>query len=103
MPTMKELRAVKEWSQVDLAHELGVSPATVYSWERGTHDIPARLFRKMAGLFGVTMDEIELPELLPKPDLKAMRAAQKAEDEAVEAVMIQAYQTAREAATQYNR
>jgi DNA-binding transcriptional regulator YiaG len=34
------LRQRHHWSQPQLAHELGVSPATVARWERGEGEIP---------------------------------------------------------------
>jgi DNA-binding transcriptional regulator YiaG len=51
---IKEIREKLEWSQEDLAHEVGVSLSTVQRWEKGGGARPSplavrelrRLFRK---------------------------------------------------------
>ena len=35
METIKELREKKGWTQLELANEIGVTPSTIYNWERG--------------------------------------------------------------------
>lgn len=65
MKTIRELRERRGWTQVDLAHEVGVTPSTVYNWERGRTEISALKLRQLAQLFGVSMDEIVLPA--PEP------------------------------------
>jgi transcriptional regulator with XRE-family HTH domain len=53
------LRKRHSWSQQQLAHELGVSPATVARWERGDGEIPqlARLALSWLMAAGATLDE----------------------------------------------
>ena len=53
------LRERHNWSQQHLAHELGVSPATVARWERGDGEIPqlARLALSWLMAAGATRDE----------------------------------------------
>ncbi len=60
MKTIRELREVRRWTQLELAIRLGVTPATVYSWERGKHAPTASKLRAIAQAFDVSMDEIAL-------------------------------------------
>jgi len=48
-------------TQLELANKLDVTPATVYTWERGRNEPRVSQLRKLAELFGVLMDDIELP------------------------------------------
>ena len=42
---LKRLRAIRDWTQEDLAHEVGVCLSTVQRWEsKGGH--PIRIIRK---------------------------------------------------------
>ena len=59
MRTIRELRQERGWTQLELANHLGVTPATVFNWERGRHEPKASQLRAMARLFGVPMDEID--------------------------------------------
>ena len=61
MKTIKELRDERGWTQLDLAYRLGVSPSTIYNWERGRNEPRVSQMRELAGVLGVKMDEIELP------------------------------------------
>ena len=54
-----------DWSQVELARRLGVSPSTVANWERGA-SYPKRKLGKVEQVLGVTLDG---PEPEPEPDL----------------------------------
>ena len=58
--TIRELREGKGWSQLELANRVGVTPSTVYNWERGKYEPRASQFRQIAEVFGVSMDAIEL-------------------------------------------
>ena len=62
MKTIRELREERGWTQLELANRLGVTPATVYTWERGKYEPRASQFRKIAQVFGVSMDDIALVE-----------------------------------------
>jgi len=61
--TIRQLREEQGWTQLELANRLGVTPVTVYTWERGRNEPRASQLRKLAELFGVLMDNIELLEV----------------------------------------
>jgi transcriptional regulator with XRE-family HTH domain len=60
--TIRELREARGWTQLELAIKLGVTPATVYNWERGKYEPTASKLRQIALALGVSMDDIELVE-----------------------------------------
>jgi transcriptional regulator with XRE-family HTH domain len=60
MTTIKQLRERQGWTQVELAHRVGVAPSTVYNWERGKFAPRVGQLRDLARAFGVRMDEITL-------------------------------------------
>jgi len=60
--TIRELRVQHDWTQVELANRLGVTPSTVYNWERGNWEPRATRLRELASVFGVRMDDIKLGE-----------------------------------------
>ncbi|MCC6629127.1 MAG: helix-turn-helix transcriptional regulator [Chloroflexi bacterium] len=62
MQTIAELRRERGWTQLELANKLGVTPVTVYNWERGKYEPGASMFRRIAQSFGVSMDDIALVE-----------------------------------------
>lgn len=55
---LRELRAVKEWSQSDLADKLGVSRQTVNAIETEKYDPSLPLAFKTARLFKMKIEEI---------------------------------------------
>jgi len=55
---LRELRAAKEWSQSDLADELGVSRQTVNAIETERYDPSLPLAFKVARLFKLRIEEI---------------------------------------------
>ncbi len=59
---LKDLRAERDWSQADLAEQLGVSRQTVNAIETGKYDPSLPLAFKIAKLFGKKIEEIFLPE-----------------------------------------
>ncbi len=61
MRTIRELREARGWTQLRLAIEVGVTPVTVYNWERGRYEPKASQFRALARALGVSMDDIALP------------------------------------------
>ncbi len=62
MKTIRELREKRGWTQLELAIKLGVTPVTVYNWERGKYEPKVSQFRALARAFGVSMDGIALTE-----------------------------------------
>ena len=60
--TLKELRAEKNWSQADLADQLGVSRQTVNAIETEKYDPSLPLAFKIAKLFEKKIEEIFSPE-----------------------------------------
>jgi putative transcriptional regulator len=60
MKTIRELREDRGWTQLQLANKLGVTPVTVYNWERGRYEPAASMFRRIAREFAVSMDDIRL-------------------------------------------
>ena len=61
--TIRQLREELGLTQLELANKLDVTPATVYTWERGRNEPRVSQLRKLADLFGVLMDDIALPEV----------------------------------------
>ncbi|RIK36688.1 MAG: XRE family transcriptional regulator [Chloroflexi bacterium] len=59
MRTIRELRESAGLTQFELAVKVGVTPATVYNWERGRYEPKASQLRTLARVFGVSMDDID--------------------------------------------
>ena len=55
---LKVLRAERNWSQQDLANELGVSRQTINAVETDKYDPSLPLALRMAKLFGVAVPEL---------------------------------------------
>jgi putative transcriptional regulator len=55
---LRELRAVREWSQADLADKLGVSRQTINAIETEKYDPSLPLAFKMARVFKLSIEEI---------------------------------------------
>jgi putative transcriptional regulator len=62
---IRELRAVKRWSQADLAEHLGVSRQTVNALETGKYDPSLPLAFKIARVFGMSIESIFLENAPP--------------------------------------
>ena len=62
MKTIRQLREERGWTQLELATRLGVTPGSVYNWERGKFEPKASQLRALARVFEVSMDDIELVE-----------------------------------------
>ena len=58
---LKVLRAERDWSQADLAEELGVSRQTVNAIETGKYDPSLPLAFKLSAVFGHTIEDIFVP------------------------------------------
>ena len=59
---LKVLRAERNWSQQDLANELGVSRQTVNAIETGKYDPSLPLALKIARLFAQPVEQIFIAE-----------------------------------------
>lgn len=59
---LKVLRAMRNWSQADLADHLDVSRQTINALETGKYDPSLQLAFKIAHLFQMTVEEIFEPE-----------------------------------------
>ncbi len=59
MKTIRELREAAGMTQLELATQIGVTPSTVYNWERGRNEPKATQLRALARVFGVPMDVID--------------------------------------------
>lgn len=62
---LKVLRAMRNWSQADLAEHLDVSRQTVTALETGKYDPSLPLAFKIARLFQLSVEEIFEPD--PEP------------------------------------
>lgn len=59
---LRVLRAERDWTQATLADHLQVSRQTVNAIETGKYDPALPLAFKIAQLFGMTIEEIFMPE-----------------------------------------
>jgi putative transcriptional regulator len=59
---LRELRAVRRWSQADLADELGVSRQTVNAVETGRYDPSLPLAFTIARVFDEPIEALFFPE-----------------------------------------
>lgn len=59
---LRELRAVREWSQADLADKLGVSRQTVNAIETERYEPSLPLAFKVARLFKLSIESIFEPD-----------------------------------------
>lgn len=55
---LKVLRAERDWSQADLAQQLGVSRQTINALETGRYDPSLPLAFKIAAIFGQPIESI---------------------------------------------
>lgn len=56
--TIKFFRELKHLSQAKLAEQIGVSQRNVSYYESGDHIPPADILKKLASIFGITIDEL---------------------------------------------
>jgi putative transcriptional regulator len=62
---LRELRAVRHWSQADLADRLDVSRQTINSIETGRYEPSLPLAFKIADVFGSPIESLFFPEQEP--------------------------------------
>lgn len=55
---LRQLRAARDWTQVDLAERLDVSRQTVIAIEKGKYDPSLPLAFAIARLFGLTIEDV---------------------------------------------
>ena len=60
--SLAELRVAREWSQGDLAEQLGVSRQTINALERGKYDPSLPLAFKIAKLFRRRIEDVFDPD-----------------------------------------
>jgi len=60
--TLKELRQACRLSQFELATLVGVTPSTVYNWERGRNEPRVTQLRTLARVLGTPMETIAMNE-----------------------------------------
>ena len=70
MPTIPELRASRGMTQLQLANAVGVTPSAVFGWEAGRSVPKVPQLRKIAEVFGVKMDDVQL---LPRREPRQQR------------------------------
>lgn len=59
---LKDLRAVREWTQADLAERVNVSRQTINAIEKGKFDPSLPIAFRIARVFDLTIEEIFLDE-----------------------------------------
>jgi len=52
---IREFRQERGWTQLQLANMLGVTPVTVYNWERGKYEPKVAQLRALTQIFGICM------------------------------------------------
>lgn len=62
MWTIHQLREERGWTLLQLAIKLGVTPVTIYNWERGRTEPRVSQFRRLASLFEGRMGDIPLAD-----------------------------------------
>lgn len=55
---LKEFRARVGLRQIDVAKKLNVTPVAVSNWENGLNKIARKYHKKLAKLYGCTVDEL---------------------------------------------
>lgn len=56
--TLREMRAAAGFSQEEVGKEMNVDQAAVSNWERGKSGISRKYHKKLAQLYGRTVDEL---------------------------------------------
>jgi transcriptional regulator with XRE-family HTH domain len=58
LETIRQARERRGWTQLQVAIQLGVTPVTIYNWERGKSEPRVSQFRQLSRLLGVSMDDL---------------------------------------------
>jgi transcriptional regulator with XRE-family HTH domain len=74
LETIRQARERRGWTQLQVAIQLGLTPVTIYNWERGRSEPRVSQFRLLARLLGVSMDDLALTA----DDLQSDGSAQSA-------------------------
>ena len=84
MATIRQLREERGWTQLHLAIQLGVTPVTIYNWERGQSEPRVTQFRQLARHFGVSKDDLTLTNQDGEADAAAAAARSGEEPQAAD-------------------
>lgn len=60
--TMKAARCNAGMKAKEVARILGVSQATICSWENGNTKITAENFEKICSIYGISVADVEIPK-----------------------------------------
>jgi transcriptional regulator with XRE-family HTH domain len=60
LETIRQARERRGWTQLQVAIQLGLTPVTIYNWERGKTEPRVSQFRQLARLLGISMDDLAL-------------------------------------------
>lgn len=83
MKTLKQLRTAAGLTQKDVATRMGVSNDSIKRWENSETHPNAPQAVKLAGIFGVGMDEIDWEAVqirTPQPGDQSIQASENGED-----------------------
>lgn len=70
MSSIRQMRQRRSLTQLELAHQLGVTPSTIQNWERGRHRPSMKHLRRIAELFDIAVVDITLSEQTEEADLQ---------------------------------
>ena len=56
--TLRQMRERVNLRQEDVARRMNVDQGTVSKWEKGVHIPPRKYHKKLARIYGVTVDEL---------------------------------------------
>jgi DNA-binding XRE family transcriptional regulator len=65
--TIRQLREERGWSQLDMAVQMGASVGAVYKWERGLAVPHPQYRRRLAALFGISVEALALGPAVKAP------------------------------------